>query len=613
MIFKKKHCGFFKIFVILFLSLTLTAHVFAGDADYLSPIAIQAAPDGKMLYIAEATAKRIDYFDVTTEKVVKTVAVSEKMTGIAISSNGEKLYATAGDFDGKIFVVDVKKGKVQDTIDVGHSPIAPVVSPDGKTLYLCQKFNDNVAVIDLASGTVVAEIPAIRSPFAAAITPDGTKLYVANFYPAGRVDGQFVAAAVSVIDTATKKVIDTITFLNGSVDLKGITISPDGQYVYVTHILARYQLPTTQLERGWMNTNAITIIKVGESKIYTTVLFDDVDLGAANPWGLACTDDGKYLCVAHSGTHELSIIDRKGMHQKISGGGSSLEDIGNNLSFLLDLRRRVKLDGNGPRNLAIVGNTAYIGEYFTDSLGIVDVTAGSSRSIKLGADVEMTKARKGEMFFHDATLCFQMWQSCASCHPIDGRPHPLNWDLLNDGIGNPKNTRSLLLSHQTPPAMITGVRDTAETAVRAGIKHIQFAVRPEEDAEAIDEYLKTLTPVPSPYMVKSRWTGKLKLSKDAGKGKKVFKKAQCINCHSGPYYTDMKMHNVGTGKGSETDKAFDTPTLSEVWRTAPYLNDGRAATMKDVLTTFNENDKHGKTSDFSEEQLAQLAEYVLSL
>lgn len=161
--------------------------------------------------------------------------------------------------------------------------------------------------------------------------------------------------------------------------------------------------------------------------------------------------------------------------------------------------------------------------------------------------------------------------------------------------------------------MITGVRDTAETAVRAGIKHIQFAVRPEEDAEAIDEYLKTLTPVPSPYMVKSRWTGKLKLSKDAGKGKKVFKKAQCINCHSGPYYTDMKMHNVGTGKGSETDKAFDTPTLIEVWRTAPYLNDGRAATMKDVLTTFNENDKHGKTSDFSEEQLAQLAEYVLSL
>ena len=293
-----------------------------------SPIGVAAAPDGAMLYIAQATGKQIDYFDTAAEKIVKTIAVSRKLSGIAVSSNGEKLYATAGDFDGKVFVVDVKKGEVESTIDVGHSPTAPVVSKDGKTLYVCQKFNDNVAAIDLGAKKVVAEIPVIRSPFAAAITPDGSKLYVANFYPAGRVDGDFVAAAVTVIDTAKKKVIDTITFLNGSVDLKGIAISPDGQYVYVTHILARYQLPTTQLERGWINTNAITIIKVGESKLYTTVLFDDVDLGAANPWGLVCTAEGKYLCVAHSGTHELSIIDRQGMHQKIRPGPDGRIDAG---------------------------------------------------------------------------------------------------------------------------------------------------------------------------------------------------------------------------------------------------------------------------------------------
>jgi cytochrome c peroxidase len=301
------------------------------------------------------------------------------------------------------------------------------------------------------------------------------------------------------------------------------------------------------------------------------------------------------------------------MHKNISDGSVSLEDIPNNLSFLLNLRRRVKLAGNGPRNLAVIGNKAYIGEYFTDSLGIVDLAAGSSRSIKLGPDVEVTAARKGEMFFHDATLCFQMWQSCASCHPIDGRPHPLNWDLLNDGIGNPKNTRSLLLSHKTPPVMITGVRDTAETAVRSGIRHIQFAVRPEEEAEAIDEYLKSLTPLPSPRLVKTWWSRKLKLSKAAKKGKYIFEKAQCIQCHSGSYYTDMKKYNVGTGKGREEGEAFDTPTLIEVWRTGPYLNDGSAATVKDVLTIFNKNDTHGETSGLSEEQLSQLGEYVLSL
>ncbi|MHC4147198.1 MAG: cell surface protein, partial [Planctomycetota bacterium] len=83
----------------------------------------------------------------------------------------------------------------------------------------------------------------------------------------------------------------------------------------------------------------------------------------------------------------------------------------------------------------------------------------------------MTAERRGEMLFNDALLCFQSWQSCASCHPSDARVDALNWDLLNDGLGNPKNTKSLLLSHETPPAMITGIRENAEIAVRAGFRH----------------------------------------------------------------------------------------------------------------------------------------------
>ena len=63
----------------------------------------------------------------------------------------------------------------------------------------------------------------------------------------------------------------------------------------------------------------------------------------------------------------------------------------------------------------------------------------------------------------------------------------------------------------------------------------------------------------------------------------------------------------------EKGKEFDTPTLIETWRTAPYLYDGRAATMRDVLRTFNPDDTHGETSKLTEEQLEDLAEYVLSL
>jgi cytochrome c peroxidase len=58
---------------------------------------------------------------------------------------------------------------------------------------------------------------------------------------------------------------------------------------------------------------------------------------------------------------------------------------------------------------------------------------------------------------------------------------------------------------------------------------------------------------------------------------------------------------------------FDTPTLIEVWRTAPYLHDGSAATVRDVLTTHNPNGKHGNTSCLTLSQVDDLIDYILSL
>ena len=125
----------------------------------------------------------------------------------------------------------------------------------------------------------------------------------------------------------------------------------------------------------------------------------------------------------------------------------------------------------------------------------------------------MTEARHGEMVFHDATLCFQHWHSCATCHP-DARADALNWDLMNDGYGNPKNTKSMLLAHRTPPAMSEGVREDAEMAVRAGFRNILFTQVAEADAKAVDAYLKSLEPVPSPYLIHGRPSGAANRGKD---------------------------------------------------------------------------------------------------
>jgi cytochrome c peroxidase len=288
----------------------------------------------------------------------------------------------------------------------------------------------------------------------------------------------------------------------------------------------------------------------------------------------------------------------------------SAADVPNDLSFLTGIKQRIKLPGKGPRALAIDQSQVYLAMYYSDSLAKVDLSAARTKTPQakaLGTGEPLTLARQGEMLFNDAGLCFQSWQSCGSCHTPDARVDALNWDLLNDGLGNPKNTKSLLLAHQTPPVMSLGVRATAEEAVRAGIRHIQFAVRPESEAQAIDAYLKSLTPVPSPNLVRG------KLSDSARRGKKLFGEANCTMCHSGPNHTNMKSYNVGTGIDREKDKAFDTPTLVEIWRSGPYLHDGRAVTIQDVLTRFNTSQKHGQTQGLSDKQIADLEAYVLSL
>jgi hypothetical protein len=58
---------------------------------------------------------------------------------------------------------------------------------------------------------------------------------------------------------------------------------------------------------------------------------------------------------------------------------------------------------------------------------------------------------------------------------------------------------------------------------------------------------------------------------------------------------------------------FDTPSLVEVWPTAPYLNDDRATSIKEVLIKYSKNDKHGITSVLSEEQIDLPVEYINSI
>jgi cytochrome c peroxidase len=251
-----------------------------------------------------------------------------------------------------------------------------------------------------------------------------------------------------------------------------------------------------------------------------------------------------------------------------------------------------------------------VATYFSGQVALLDARGATAPvTIPVGPQPEANPARRGEEAFYSAEHCFQGWLSCATCHP-DTRADGLNWDLLNDGLGNPKNAKSMVWAPRTPPAMSLGVRESAEVAVEKGFQFIQFSMAGTQTLADVRAYLQSLEPERSPYLVDG------KLSAKAAKGKKVFEsgKTSCAQCHPAPLYTDMKTYDVGTaGTLDREQKQFDTPTLIELWRTAPFLHDGSAPTLLDLLTAHNQGDAHGQTAKLSKEELDALVAYLLSL
>jgi len=648
---------FSRITLTLCFAVGLLAAPSAAALTVKGPQDLAITKDAKTLVVANEDSKSLDILDVASKKILRSVALPYEASGLCLSPDEKKAYVTCQAPKSKICEIDIASGKITGEMDAGHYAIGPSISPDGKTLYICNRFDDDVAVYDIASRKETRRIKLTREPHQTAITPDGKILAVCNHLTIDPSDLFDIATNVTLIDTKTFEVLD-IRLPNGAADMRGICISPDGKYCYSTHILARYQMPTTQLERGWIGTNAVSIIDLEKKEYVNSVLLDDVDLGAANPWGVACSDDGKFLVTTHAGTHELSVIDRIAMHKKLDElphkpkdqmsaiTTAYAEGVPNNLSFLVGMRERIHLEGNGPRNVKCAGDKAYVNEHFSDTISVVELNPKPVRvtSIQLtpGFNFDYTKLapeRLGEMHFNDAELCFQKWVACATCHP-DGRTDALNWDLLNDGLGNPKNAKSMLYAAYTAPTMITGIRPDARTCIEKGMQHIQFAVR-DDAIEPILAYFKSMKLIPSPYLENG------KLSKLAQEGEKVFKKAACDRCHKpDAYFQDGLLHDVKSRGDLAKQGKFNTPTLHEVWRSAPYMHDGHYFTLKELfsapgavkrpkpapapaggaapapaapgLTKPDSRGRHGQKGkggevDLTDKEIDALIEYVLSL
>ncbi len=575
-------------------------HIFAPDHIFLGT-------DQQSLLVSNRNRNELLKIGTDLNTVDKRICFSSPVNDLVI--HNDRIWVVCDGANGSMYELDSENMSVVSEMKLGYDPSAIVYNHLTNTFWITQRFNNELWEVDPTHQKVLAKITVGREPVDIVSYANDSLLMVVNNLPGMPATDYPIAAGLTVVDVVKKEAIKQILLPNGSTDIKSIAVDKGHHYAYVAHLLARYQLPTSQVDRGWMSTNVLSIINLQTSEWETTVLLDTPQKGAANPYTVVVTPDNSKILVTLSGVHEIACIDRNQLHQRLADmkNGTQVvpssrkwDDIPNDAGFLYGIREFIPTNGKGPRGLGVVSGKVYTANYFTGEVVQIDLSSPDSRIMKVGSALISTKAGKGEMYFHDASICFLQWQSCASCHPNDARVDGLNWDLLNDGAGNPKNTKSMLLSHQTPPCMITGIRKDAETAVRSGIKYILFADVADEIPEAMNVYLKSLKPKQSPYLVDG------KLSPEAQQGKMVFD-LHCASCHDGPYYTDQKQYPVAWATQTETGKKMDVPTLIEAWRTAPYLYDGRSYTMQEMLKI------HGTQEPVNEMDLNNLALYILSL
>ena len=217
---------------------------------------------------------------------------------------------------------------------------------------------------------------------------------------------------------------------------------------------------------------------------------------------------------------------------------------------------------------------------------------------------------RGRNLFHDAVdthLTPSGVVACATCHP-EGDDDGLTWFLHTTNV--PRKLR------RTPPAWGAradlapfhwdGEFSDAERLTRVAITELMGGDGLLVDTGAMAAYMAWLAP-------------RRAVADDASQiaaGAAVFARADvgCATCHRGDALTDRLAHAVvpDTSDADARMAAVDTPSLRGVFARAPHLHDGRAPTLRAVLTTHNVGDTHGRTSQLSATELDALEAYVRS-
>ena len=582
------------------------------------PIALTR--DGDLLGVVNPDSNTATFVATDGEAVLAEVAIGREPTGIAFARDGGRALVTVGR-DAEVVVVDTATLAVTNRIPVGVEPFGVVVNFRGDRAYVSNLASGTVSVIDVATETVIDEIPVAPKPEGLAVSADSSRVFVTHLF-----GGQ-----VSVINTATHTVAsiplavipfdaDNPTQPAGKPNrMKGIAIHPLRNEAWLPHILSN----SDNVVETLFNTTIFPAVGVldtaapAELANARMTLFAGLATVVSNPEAVAFTPDGDLGLVVSAASNDLTILDATTRQQV-----GLVRDVGDN-----------------PRGIAIHpdGTLAYVFNRLTPSVSVVDVAARTLvRQIAVSHDPLPPNIANGRrLVFTSAPpeVAQDRFFGCEACH-FDGRDDGQTWFFTN----GPRQTLSLagttantgLLHHNGDRK---NVQDFAFTFTRlqngTGVTPDQL----DDLADFVDTSIRFLeNPNVNPDLSRTA---------AARRGRRLFRgAADCARCHTGPFLTDATghtdpaaplLHDVGIfAEGvltqDEFDKTRDQEGIAEgtvrpagsfestfllgVFSTAPYLHDGRAATLRDTLTVHNVGDRHGTTGALTPAQLDDLVAYL---
>jgi YVTN family beta-propeller protein len=566
-----------------------------------SPVDLVLTADEKWLLTVNQTSGTVSLVNPATGRVAAEAPCGERPSGIALTPDGKTVLIT-GTYSGDLTLLTRAGGKLSPAgkVRLGFEPRGIAVAPDGRLAYVALTTAHAVAVVDLKERTVVDRIAVGRWPRYLALSPDGARLAVG-----ANGDG-----GISVVGTADRKLLFQENF--GGINFGQMEVSRDGKYVYFPWMVYGHNpITPNNIRIGWVLASRLARVRLDGHHRREAIALDPRGQAVSDPHGLALSPDEKWLVSAASGTHELLVFRTAGLPwQDYGGPGDHIDP-----NLLKDRERFYRIPLGG-RPMAVRyardGARVFVANYLLNAVQVVDVPGQKvERTLALGGPREPSPARRGEAIFYDGRRSLDQWYSCHTCH-YEGHTNSQAMDTRNDGSnGTFKTVLSLRNVTRTGPWTWHGWQKDLDAAMVKSITDTMLGPKPSaEDVKAMIAYLDTLRVPPNPHR-----TADGSLTEAARRGEKIFKGpvAGCSRCHSGPYFTDGRVHDVGTGERTDRYRGYNPPSLLGVYDRVLYLHDGRAHTLEEALKGPHSPERVTGNGKLSEAELRDLLAYVKSL